>query len=655
MKKFLLSVVLFLLAFYSYAQDPCVPPPANFYDKGTDYWKAYVYQLDPHYSGDNVTREFPDDWYRGMLPYRPNFLPHNSNMERVYIRDFDINFGDTGAQSTDENYFTTIRTYNDPNSQGCPVQLQDFGVVFRTKFTVPSNGIYRITIGSDDGSFLKHGNDTIHDNWGTGRTYVYEENVFNYYRAYEAGQVLEYDLSYYEKKGSNRVSFSFVKYIGPGEIEGRQDVCGINPDPEPFGSRGPAAFEQGGAEDITYQWQYEEGGGWINVEGATGLTYKVPRYVKGDEERGWSGSRRYRRMAILTIDGESTSTPTDPVEININPFPEDLDREEHGDNTWIGHVYRGIGVFTEDNYAGTIWEDSDSFRQDFGGSSLLNYQYPVGYGCNIVTTNFSVRYKMKLDVSPGTYTFQVRGDDGFRLSVDGGESWIINDWKNGPASEQYTTADVEIDLTGHLDLVLDYYENTQGNLLDFRYDFKPLILPLEWGQVSAEACGPDNCLTWETIQEKNTSHFELERSYNGADWEMFDSSVQAQGNSTAMYTYHFTDKRVMASKIYYRIKQVDLDEAYEYSEVMRVDNPHYVKSFLPYPNPTMDKIRIFSQATVVGVSLVSNDYSVFRSVNSTRLHDNRYEIDLAGLKPGNYVVMVQKEGGETETFKVIKK
>src|SRR5690606_37332966 len=129
---------------------------------------------------------------------------------------------------------------------------------------------------------------------------------------------------------------------------------------------------------------------------------------------------------------------------------------------------------------------------------------------------------------------------------------------------------------GHLDLVIEYYEGTGGNVMAFESDF--VILPLEWGRVTAEACGQDNCLTWETLQEKNTSHFELERSYDGIEWEMFDNSVQAQGNSTEMHTYNFTDKRVMASKMYYRIRQVDLDEAFAYSDVMRVDNPFYSKS-----------------------------------------------------------------------------
>ncbi|HLW19915.1 MAG TPA: hypothetical protein VKX33_06315, partial [Cyclobacteriaceae bacterium] len=136
---------------------------------------------------------------------------------------------------------------------------------------------------------------------------------------------------------------------------------------------------------------------------------------------------------------------------------------------------------------------------------------------------------------------------------------------------------------------------------------------------------------------------------------MFDNSVLAQGNSTEKISYDFTDNQFMASKVYYRIRQVDLDGAYEYSEVMRVDNPFYATGFLPFPNPTMDKIRFFSKSEVVGLWLVSNDYLVNKEVKPEMMNDNRYEVDLVGLKPGNYVIVVETRDGEKDVFKVIKK
>src|SRR5690606_31141116 len=227
---------------------------------------------------------------------------------------------DTGWETTDNNFFSTIYNAKVPSdlTPSCDVQLKYFGVVLRTQIRIHQPGIYKITIGSDDGSFLKDQYETIHDNWGPGKIYNYE--TVNYYKEYtmnpDGDTWAHFDLSYYEIDRNNRLSFNFELYFGPGEIDGSQSVCGIAPDPAPFGSRGPAVFEEGGEENITYQWQYsetnDESSVWEDIEGANELTYDIPKYGTGSTN--WRGTRYFRRMAILTIDGEVNSTPSNVVE-----------------------------------------------------------------------------------------------------------------------------------------------------------------------------------------------------------------------------------------------------------------------------------------------------------------------------------------------------
>jgi hypothetical protein len=659
MNKFLLFLIgSVFLCLPSFGQLDCFLPKPNqgapdyeFYANKLNAWVGFVWQLPSNYTGalEGPDRDFYNSGtFKGYMPYdRPGFLPSNHY-------NFDMNFNITGNTNTDSTFFSTIafadRNTVD-NTPGCEVQHQYFGVLLRTKIWIPEPGIYKITIGSDDGSFLRSNNDIIHDNWGPGKTYNYEENIFTYYRSYPGNDYVGFDLSYYELQGSNRLSFKLERYFGPGEIEGSQDVCGIAPDPVAFVSKGPATYAQGNDGGITYQWQYslddDPEGAWTDIPEATSLTYKVPKYEESDTLRNWTGMRYFRRVAIPTA-VVSEPTASNIVSVNINPI-ENMDQAAFGDNKWIGHVYRGSGVFTDENYAGRIEESGVDFSQHFGGISMLDHRFDLVNGCYVTTTNFSVKYKMRLTVdNPGTYTFRLTADDGFRFFIN--DELQMNHWTSPPNVER--TMEYYVTEPGYLDLKIEYYEKGDGNLM--RFNSKFVILPLEWGRLSAEACGQDNCLTWETIQEKNTSHFELERSYDGVEWEMFDNSVQAQGNSTELHTYHFTDRRVMASKVYYRIRQVDLDEAFAYSDVMRVDNPFYVQSFVPFPNPTTDKIRFFSHQNVVGVSLISHDYLTHRTMDPVRLHDKRYEVDLGGLKAGVYLFIVRKEDGETETFRIIK-
>src|SRR5690606_21362016 len=157
------------------------------------------------------------------------------------------------------------------------------------------------------------------------------------------------------------------------------------------------------------------------------------------------------------------------------------------------------------------------------------------------------------------------------------------------------------------------------------------------------------------LQEKNTSHFELERSYDGIAWVTIGKNVTAQGYATQQTNYQIIDQNVNAQLAYYRINQVDLDGVFSYSDVLRVHNLHVPKGFLPFPNPTVDNIRFFSKTEVVQVDLISNHYSVYREMDFARVHDNMYELDLTVMKSGNYIFTVHQRDGEKMFLKIIKK
>ncbi|HLU88594.1 MAG TPA: hypothetical protein VKZ51_02100 [Cyclobacteriaceae bacterium] len=659
MFKSAIIVLIMLLPLAASAQlDMAYPDPGSNRPRYTGYWIGQVFQLSPDYNPNkDWSRIFSDGSganrkFKGYVKYGEEFLPTNS-------LNFDIRFGDYIGEAQDSSFFETNGMLGfDPDSAGYDVQLQHFGVLFSSRVQIPHNqpGIYRFTVGSDDGSKLNvQGIPSPHDNWDGPKTFVYDENVFNYYIPYEGGERVNLDLFYYEKKGANRVSFHFERYLGPGEIEGSQDLCGLTPDPVAFGSRGPAAFLEG---TIAYQWQYSSvndtiSSNWTNIEGATGLTYKVAQYDPQDPE-SWTGTRYFRRLATNFVNGQTIEYPSNVLRVNMSII-EGLNQGEYGHNAWIGHIYKGKGNFTDNAYLGRIYEDSIFYQNfDYNGlPSTPNYFTP-DEGCAFLTERFSVRYKMKLDVSPGSYNFLVRADDGVRLSLDGGLTWAVNDWKNG-SMEGYFSAPLEVSETGQLDLVLEYYEDTQGNQIDFRYEFEPLVLPLLWGAVKAWPCKQFNCLSWETIQENNTSHFELERSYDGVSWELFGPQIAAQGNSTRKVSYYTEDNNFSNQLAYYRIKQLDLDGKFAYSDIMRVRNNDLTQSFLPYPNPTVDKIRFISGTAVERVDLIGNQYSMIGELEVGRVNDNTYELDLAALRRGNYIMIVHKKQGERSVFKIIKK
>lgn len=97
--------------------------------------------------------------------------------------------------------------------------------------------------------------------------------------------------------------------------------------------------------------------------------------------------------------------------------------------------------------------------------------------------------------------------------------------------------------------------------------FTVVTLPVSFVSFGADRSNGTVQLFWNTANEKNDSHFEVERSANGTDWETI-GKVAAGVNAADSYT--FTDETAPAAQTQYRIRQVDIDGNYGYSKVVLV-------------------------------------------------------------------------------------
>jgi endonuclease I len=95
-------------------------------------------------------------------------------------------------------------------------------------------------------------------------------------------------------------------------------------------------------------------------------------------------------------------------------------------------------------------------------------------------------------------------------------------------------------------------------------------------------------LNWEVGYEISLSHYEIERSFNGTNYSHI-ASVEASG----LYNYSYTEstENIRGRRVYYRIKKVDTDGRFSYSEVFTIHLPLNTK-FTVYPNPVKNNITI---------------------------------------------------------------
>ena len=107
-------------------------------------------------------------------------------------------------------------------------------------------------------------------------------------------------------------------------------------------------------------------------------------------------------------------------------------------------------------------------------------------------------------------------------------------------------------------------------------------LPVELLYFSHEKQGVNVILEWATALEIDNSHFEIQKSANGEFFETI-GRVEGQGNSERKHEYTYRDTSPYLGVGYYRLKQVDFDNTFEYSDIIRVESDF--AGYQLFPNP----------------------------------------------------------------------
>ena len=125
-----------------------------------------------------------------------------------------------------------------------------------------------------------------------------------------------------------------------------------------------------------------------------------------------------------------------------------------------------------------------------------------------------------------------------------------------------------------------------------RVSCTPPVLPVEFLSFTGHLENNNNVvLNWSTATEKNNKGFEIERSEDGENWENI-GFVHGNGTTAEVSDYEFTDDLNRVG-LYYRLKQIDLDGKYEYSNIINITiEQSNNQSFNIYPNPASDVLNI---------------------------------------------------------------
>jgi len=119
------------------------------------------------------------------------------------------------------------------------------------------------------------------------------------------------------------------------------------------------------------------------------------------------------------------------------------------------------------------------------------------------------------------------------------------------------------------------------------------IVPVELTSFSGIFLKDKIILKWETATETNNAGFEIERKLLNTDFEKI-GFIQGNGTTANQHQYVFEDKNVTPRVYQYRLKQIDLDGSFEFSNVIEVDvtSPGKFSLQQNYPNPFNPSTKI---------------------------------------------------------------
>jgi hypothetical protein len=190
-------------------------------------------------------------------------------------------------------------------------------------------------------------------------------------------------------------------------------------------------------------------------------------------------------------------------------------------------------------------------------------------------------------------------------------------------------------------------------------------LPIDLVDFDAKLQNNATYLTWTTLSETNNDYFEVERSSNGVNYEKI-ATIDGAGNSVIPIQYSHIDNSPFPGVSYYRLRQVDLDGQFTYSEVVTIENKlsdnktkHWdvrpsitssaedivvnLENYLPNEQVSIRIIDV-TGCTILEKSLVVNNFGklMFRPLESKSVASGVYTITLTGLNGSSYKSIIIK-------------
>ena len=175
-------------------------------------------------------------------------------------------------------------------------------------------------------------------------------------------------------------------------------------------------------------------------------------------------------------------------------------------------------------------------------------------------------------------------------------------------------------------------ESVSGLYNNFVDNCTPITLPVRFNEFNLQREQTALVLNWQTVEEQNSLHYQVERSQNGYTFTTIATIPSKEGPDVNTYSYR--DQAPADGKNYYRLRQVDKDGSYTYSPV---------RLALWHPHRHLQLVSRKQGFTVYCYSQGRKEYFLYsiqgHLVQKGVMTGN--ECTLTGLTPGQYLITIQ--------------
>ncbi|MBC7383276.1 MAG: hypothetical protein H7296_09855 [Bacteroidia bacterium] len=176
-------------------------------------------------------------------------------------------------------------------------------------------------------------------------------------------------------------------------------------------------------------------------------------------------------------------------------------------------------------------------------------------------------------------------------------------------------------------------------------------LPATLLNFMAQRIGVDQVqLYWTTASEQNNKGFEIERSDDGINFNVL-SFKAGKVNSNTTQQYVFTDTNAEQDHLYYRLKQMDLNGAYEYSQIITVGSHQIDKRLVNVMQVSgLKSLFIETQLTQLTARLLNQSG---QQLQQFLLNRGKHIYAFENIAAGIYLLEISDEKGNKQVEKIL--